>query len=80
MYILVSDFFEKKTINTYLKLEICVVFREFLPFKYVFIVFFDKNQMIIYICKSEILKNRVYNRFLVNNIHINFGKKLKVWY
>ena len=43
MDILAFDFFEK-TINTYLKLEICVVLvrREFLAFKYIFIVFLNK--------------------------------------
>ena len=38
MDILAFDFFEN-TINTYLKLEIRVVRREFLAFKYIFIVF-----------------------------------------
>ena len=36
-------FFSKKTINTYLKIEICVAFREFLAFKYEVILFFKKN-------------------------------------
>ena len=40
MYILASFFFSKKTLNTYLKLEIRVVCREFLAFKYGIIVFF----------------------------------------
>ena len=53
MYILASDFFEK-TINTFLKIEIRVVCREFLAFKYVLSGFFETNQMIIYICTSEI--------------------------
>ena len=35
MYILLSDLFEKE-INTYLKLEIRVVCREFLAFRYFF--------------------------------------------
>ena len=48
-------FISKKTINTYLKLENRVVCREFLAF----VVFFETNQMIIYICISEILKTRV---------------------
>ena len=42
--------FSKKMINTYLKLEIRVVCREFLAFKYVVMVFFETKQMIIYIC------------------------------
>ena len=43
MYILAASvFFEKKTINTYLKLEICVACREFIAFKYV-VVFFSKQ-------------------------------------
>ena len=33
-------FFSKKTINMFLKLEICVACREFFAFKYVVIVFF----------------------------------------
>ena len=64
MYISASDFCEK-TINTYLKIEICVVCTE-----YVFIAFFETNQMIIYICTSEILKTRVKNQFLLHNIHL----------
>ena len=41
MYILASDFFSKKTINTYLKLEIRDLCREFLAFKY--LLFFSKQ-------------------------------------
>ena len=52
IYILASDFL--KTIKTYLKLEIRVECRELLAFKYVFMVFFETNQMIIYICLSKI--------------------------
>ena len=59
MYILASVFFSKKTINTYLKLEIRVACREFLAFKYVVIVYFETKQMIIYICTLKILKTRV---------------------
>ena len=54
--ILSSDLFEYIYLNTYLKLRICVVCREFLAFKYVFIVIFETNQMIIYNCTSEILQ------------------------
>ena len=36
-------FFRKKTINTYLKLGIRAVCRQFLAFKYVFIFFFETN-------------------------------------
>jgi hypothetical protein len=63
MYILASVFFSKKTIKTYLKLEIRVACREFIAFRYVVIVFFETKQMIIYIFTSEILKTRVLNRF-----------------
>ena len=56
--ILASDFFEKYY-NTYLKLEIRVVRKELLAFKNVFIALFVKNQMVIYICTSEILKTHV---------------------
>ena len=63
MFILASVILEK-TINTYLKLEIRVAFREFLAIKYVVIVFFKTKPMIIYISTSEILKTRVKNRFL----------------
>ena len=38
MYILSSEF-SKKTINTYLKVESCVVCKEFLAFKYIFFLF-----------------------------------------
>ena len=56
MYILASDF-SKKEINTYLKLEIRDVCREFLAFNDVPIYrFFETKQMIIYIFTSEILK------------------------
>ena len=41
MYMLSSVFF--KTMDTYLNLEIRVVCREILAFKYVFIVFFSKK-------------------------------------
>jgi hypothetical protein len=37
-------FFSKQTINTYLKLEIRVAYREFLDFKYVVIVFSKQNR------------------------------------
>ena len=63
MYILASVFFLEKTINMYLKLEICVGYREFLAFKYIAIIFFETKQMIIYICTSEILKPRILNQF-----------------
>jgi hypothetical protein len=53
----------KNTINTYLRLEICVVRRESLAFKYAFIVVFGTKQMIIYIFTSEILKTHIYDRF-----------------
>ena len=56
MYKLASFFFSKKTINSYLKLEIHVVCREFVAFKYVVIVFFKTKPMIISIFTSEILK------------------------
>ena len=68
MYILASDLFEKddkyvfKTRNLY-------VCREFVAFKYV-LIFSETNQMIIYICTSEILKTRVLNRFSAHNIHL----------
>ena len=42
MYVLASEFFQKDN-KYYLKLEICVVCREFLAFKYVFI-FFSRNK------------------------------------
>ena len=54
MYKLASDL---KKINMYLNLEICVVCREFLAFKYVLIVISETNLMIIYFYTSEILKN-----------------------
>ena len=51
----------------YLRLEICVVCREFLASKYVYIIFFGTNQMINYICTLEILKTG----FSVLNINLN---------
>ena len=59
VYLSICFFFSKKTINMYLKLEICVACREFKVFKYEVIVFFEKKQMIINICTSEILKTRL---------------------
>ena len=59
MYILTSDLFFKKTINTYLKLEIRVVCREFYPLNMSLLFFFETNQMLIYICTSKIIKTRV---------------------
>ena len=57
MYIVASDFFLLKDDKNYLKLEICVVCREFLPLNTYF--FFKTNQMTIYICTLEIMKTRV---------------------
>ena len=51
MHISAAYFYEKDDIK---RLEICIVCGES-----VFIVLFEKNTMIIYICKSEILKTRV---------------------
>ena len=45
-------FFEKDDRYIF-KAKICVVCREFLAFKYIFIVYFETNQFIIYICTSE---------------------------
>ena len=43
MCILASDLFRKRR-NTYLRLEICVVCREFYALKYIFLVLFEINQ------------------------------------
>ena len=52
MYNLASAVF--KNDDKYLfKARNCVVCREFLAFKYVFMVFSKANQMIIYICTSD---------------------------
>ena len=69
MYILASYLFEKDD-KYVLKLEIRVVCREFFAFKYIFIVFFETNQTIFYICILEILKtcvgrNRILNGYCV---------------
>ena len=70
----------KKTLNTHLKLEICVVCREVLAFKHVVIVFFETKKMIIYFCTSEILKTAVnkdenVHRFAVSAIRGKFVKR-----
>ena len=59
MYILASDFFSRKRllINN-LKLEIRVVCRDFLHLN-TYLSFFKTNQVITYICTSEILKTQV---------------------
>ena len=46
LYILASDF-STKMINAYLKLEIRVVCREFLAFKYYFYVFYEHLKLIL---------------------------------
>ena len=69
MYILASDFSEKTT-NTYSKLENRVVCRVFLVFKYVFIVFFAKKQLLIYICTLKILKIVFKTSLSVHNINM----------
>ena len=71
MYILASDFFEKEK-NTYLKLEIRVVCKEFLAIKYVFSFFFETYQILIYICTLEILKICILNRFGFFGTHYSF--------
>ena len=48
MYILSSDF-SKKTINMYLKLDICVVCKEVLDFRYVHIYYFVQNKSYEYL-------------------------------
>ena len=56
----------------YLRLEICGVCGEFLESKEIF--FFVSIQMIIYICKTDILKLRFKTVLSVNNIYLNlFG-------
>ena len=46
--------FSKKTIDTYLKIEILEVWREFLAFKYLFIVFFETDDYLyLYIRNLE---------------------------
>ena len=54
MYILAPTFFEKDD-NMYLKLEIRVVCRELLVFKYlhIYCFFFPKISLIIYICNQK---------------------------
>ena len=44
-----------------LKLEICLMCRELLAFKYVFIVFSKQIGCFFYVCTSEILKSRVHD-------------------
>ena len=60
MYILASVFFSKKMINTYLKLEIWVVCREFLAFKYVVIDFFrNKTEDYLYLYIRNLENSRL---------------------
>ena len=54
----------------YLKLEICFVCREFIVFKYVFIVLFKTNQMIICIWHQKFWELAFKTCFLVHNIHL----------
>ena len=81
MYILASVFF-KKTINTYLKLEICVACREFIAFKYVFILFFFPNKtddyLYLYIRNLEnsfvfVLAGRGYKYYCCSQMQIDYG-------
>ena len=59
MYVLASDFFEKKMLNTYLKLENRVVGREFTAFKYVFIVFRNKSDDYLYLYIRNLKNSRL---------------------
>ena len=43
----------------------------FLAFEYVFIVFFDTNLMIIYVCTSKSLKISFKTGFSVHDKHLN---------
>ena len=53
-------------------LEIRDVCREYYACKNVFIILFETNQMIIYICTSEILKTRVINCFFSTQYPFEF--------
>ena len=68
MYNILASVFSKKTMNTYLTLEIRVACRELLTFKYV--VFFETKPMINYICTLEILKLAFKTGFSVQNIRL----------
>ena len=55
----------------YLKLEICVVCKEFLVFEYLYIIFFrNKSDDYFFICTSDILKLVFKTSFSVLNIHL----------
>ena len=71
MYILACNFFSKKTLNTYLKLKIRVVYRKFFTVKYVFIVFIQNKSYIIflYIRNLENSCLKIKPGFPVQNIH-----------
>ena len=77
---ILAAFFSKKTINTYLNLEIRVACREFLAFKYVVIVFFETKQMIIYNCPSDILKTRVFRYTIFICICVGSQRILNVYF
>ena len=53
MYILAFYFFEKDDKYVFKARILCFV-QKFLAFEYVFIIYFEKNQMVIYFCLSEI--------------------------
>ena len=58
MFILASDFFEKDDKYVFKTRNSCCEQR-ILAFEYVLIDFCETNQMINYVCVSEILKTRV---------------------
>ena len=64
-----SLIFSKKTKDTYLKLEYCVVCREFLAFKYVFIVFFKQITWLFSFVHKKSWKLTFTAGFSVQNIH-----------
>ena len=64
--------------NKYLKLEIRVVWREFIAFEYIFIIIFKTNQILIYIFVNQIFFNPTFKTgFLVHNNHLNLSGQVE---
>ena len=65
-----NRFFSKMTINTYLKLEILVVCREFLAFKYVFVIFSKQIWWLFIFVYQKSWKLAFKTGFSVHNIYL----------
>ena len=78
MYVYLRICFCLKTINTYLKLEIRVVCREFLAFKYIFFCFLDKTDDNLYLYSENYRLKPVFRYTIF--ICICFGRYIYIYF